>query len=120
MQGGPCIRPERAPTMRRPRTEAWCTRGARQMSRPRAALAMIPGVDVLVLTAAARADLDTLVDLVVAGAVDLSSLDDGVLEEIEIVVGGWGCSVLDAALLARMPKLRLLAYAAGTVKMTVT
>ena len=43
-----------------------------------------------------------------------------VLAEIEIVVGSWGCSVLDDALLARMPKLRLLAYAAGTVKMTVT
>ena len=43
-----------------------------------------------------------------------------VLAEIEIVVGSWGCNVLDDALLARMPKLRLLAYAAGTVKTTVT
>jgi len=90
------------------------------MSRPRAALAMIPGVEQMVLTPAARAELEALVDLVGPGAVDLDGLDDGALEEIEIVVGGWGCSVLDAALLARMPKLRLLAYAAGTVKMTVT
>ncbi len=35
-------------------------------------------------------------------------------------MGGWGCSLLDDALLARMPKLRLLAYAAGSVKHTVT
>jgi len=81
---------------------------------------MIPGVEQMVLTPAARAELEALVDLVGPGAVDLDGLDDGALEEIEIVVGGWGCSVLDAALLARMPKLRLLAYAAGTVKMTVT
>ena len=39
---------------------------------------------------------------------------------IEIVLGSWGCNVLDDALLARMPKLRFLAYAAGTVKHTVT
>jgi phosphoglycerate dehydrogenase-like enzyme len=43
-----------------------------------------------------------------------------VLDRVEIVVGSWGCNVLDDALLARMPKLRLLAYAAGTVKFTVT
>src|SRR5262245_59508705 len=89
------------------------------MSRPRAALAMIPGVEELVLTPGARTELQALVDLVGPGAVDLDRLDDGVLEDVEIVVGSWGCSVLDAALLARMPKLRLLAYAAGTVKMTV-
>ena len=94
--------------------------GEPRLSRPKAALAMIPGVDHLVLTAAARAELDALVDLVAPGAVDLTALDDDVLAEIEIVVGSWGCSVLDDALLARMPKLRLLAYAAGTVKMTVT
>ena len=81
---------------------------------------MIPGVEPMVLTPAARTELEALVELVAPVAVDLDGLDDGALEEIEIVVGGWGCSVLDAALLARMPKLRLLAYAAGTVKMTVT
>jgi len=90
------------------------------MSRPRAALAMIPGVEKMVLAPDTRTDLEGLVDLVVPAAVDLDRLDDGVLEDVEIVVGSWGCSVLDAALLARMPKLRLLAYAAGTVKMTVT
>jgi phosphoglycerate dehydrogenase-like enzyme len=90
------------------------------MSRPKAALAMIPGVDELVLTAEARAELDALVELVRPEAVDLAALDGEALGEVEIVVGSWGCSVLDDALLARMPKLRLLAYAAGTVKMTVT
>jgi phosphoglycerate dehydrogenase-like enzyme len=95
-------------------------RGAGTMARPKAALAMIPGVDGLVLTAEARAALDGLVELVRPEAVDLTALDDATLGEVEIVVGSWGCSVLDDALLARMPKLRLLAYAAGTVKTTVT
>jgi phosphoglycerate dehydrogenase-like enzyme len=90
------------------------------MSRPKAALAMIPGVDHLVLTGEARAELEGLVELAVPEAVDLRHLDDDTLGEVEIVVGSWGCSVLDDPLLARMPKLRLLAYAAGTVKMTVT
>jgi phosphoglycerate dehydrogenase-like enzyme len=90
------------------------------MSRPRAALAMIPGVEGTVLTAGARTELESLVDLVAPVAVDLDGLSDDDLGEVEIVVGSWGCSVLDAALVTRMPKLRLLAYAAGTVKMTVT
>jgi phosphoglycerate dehydrogenase-like enzyme len=90
------------------------------MSRPRAALAMIPGVEQMVLAPATRNELESVVELVAPGAIDLNQLDDDVLEDIEVVLGSWGCNVLDAALLARMPKLRLLAYAAGTVKMTVT
>ncbi len=90
------------------------------VARPKATLAMWPGVEDLVLTAAIRAELATLVDLVAEKAVDLNTLEADVLARIEIVVGGWGGTVLDTALLARMPNLRLLAYAAGTVKATVT
>jgi phosphoglycerate dehydrogenase-like enzyme len=90
------------------------------MPRPKAALAMIPGVDELVLTASARAELGAVVELIEPGAVDLEGVDDDVLAGVEVIVGSWGCSLLDEGLLARMPKLRLLAYAAGTVKMTVT
>lgn len=88
--------------------------------RPKAVLAMIPGIESLVFGQDARQTLDALVDLVEPVPVALGDLDDAVLEQIEIVVGGWGCSVLDSALVARMPRLRLLAYAAGTVKATVT
>ena len=45
--------------------------------------------------------------------VDLAGLDDDVLEDVEIVVGSWGCNVLDDALLARMPKLRLARVCRG-------
>jgi len=94
--------------------------GRTAVARPPAVLAMVPGVDEQLLTADARAELAQLVDLVDDAAVDLSSLPDDVLGRIEIVLGSWGCNLLDDALLARMPKLRLLAYAAGTVKHTVT
>jgi phosphoglycerate dehydrogenase-like enzyme len=88
--------------------------------RPKAALAMWPGVEELVLTPAARVELATLVELVAPTAVDVNTLDANVLGEIEILLGGWGTHPIDESLLARMPKLRLLAYAAGTVKHTVT
>ena len=89
-------------------------------TRPKAALAMLPGVEAQLLTPEARGQLESMVDLVDAAAVDLTTLPRETLADIEIVVGGWGCNVLDDALLARMPKLRLLAYAAGSVKDTVT
>ena len=81
---------------------------------------MWPGVEDLVLSSPARAELATLVDLVAPGAVDLDVVDADVLAAIEILIGGWGTRPLDDALLVRMPRLRLLAYAAGTVKSTVT
>jgi phosphoglycerate dehydrogenase-like enzyme len=88
--------------------------------RPVAALAMVPGVEHQLLSDQARRQLDGLVDLADRSPVDLAWLPDDVLGRIEIVLGSWGCNVLDDALLARMPKLRFLAYAAGTVKHTVT
>jgi phosphoglycerate dehydrogenase-like enzyme len=88
--------------------------------RPRGALAMLPGVDAQVLTPSARGVLERMVELVAPTAVDLTALPPDELGDIEVVLGSWGCNVLDDALLARMPKLRFLAYAAGTVKGTVT
>ena len=43
-----------------------------------------------------------------------------VLAEADVIVGHWGCPPLDAAMLDRAPRLGLFAYAAGTVKMTLT
>jgi Phosphoglycerate dehydrogenase and related dehydrogenases len=54
----------------------------------------------------------------------LSSWDDpragALLAEAEILVGHWGCPTLTEQVLAGAPKLRLFAYAAGTVKWQVT
>jgi phosphoglycerate dehydrogenase-like enzyme len=45
---------------------------------------------------------------------------DELLAEAEIIVGHWGCPPLTSEVLARAPRLRMLAYAAGTVKWQVT
>lgn len=44
----------------------------------------------------------------------------GVLARCEVLLGHWGCPALDASALERAPALRMLAYAAGTVKDVVT
>jgi phosphoglycerate dehydrogenase-like enzyme len=56
--------------------------------------------------------------------VPLSSWDDpradALLADAEILVGHWGCPTVTAEVLERAPRLRLFAYAAGTVKWQVT
>ena len=42
------------------------------------------------------------------------------IAEAEVIVGHWGCPTLTAEVLARAPKLQLLAYGGGTVKWQVT
>ena len=42
------------------------------------------------------------------------------LARAEVLVGHWGCPTLTAEVLERAPRLRLFAYAAGTVKWQVT
>mgnify|MGYP001023336919 CR=1 FL=1 len=70
-------------------------------------------------------DLDVLAG--VARILDpepLGAWDDpratALLADAEVIVGHWGCPTLDAGLLRRAPQLGLFAYAAGTVKGTVT
>jgi phosphoglycerate dehydrogenase-like enzyme len=45
---------------------------------------------------------------------------DGLLARAEVLLTGWGCPELAPAVLARAPRLRLVAHAAGTVKNHVT
>ena len=42
------------------------------------------------------------------------------LARAEVIIGHWGCPLIDDAVLDRAPNLGLIAYAAGTVKQTVT
>jgi phosphoglycerate dehydrogenase-like enzyme len=50
----------------------------------------------------------------------LQSFDDdrakAILSEVTVLVTGWGCPRIDAAVLGRTPHLRMIAHAAGTVK----
>ncbi len=88
--------------------------------RPTIVLAHWPGMDVF-----SEADLDRVdrVGRLLNRAPIASWTDDGVdalLAEAEIVLGHWGCPAIDADMLARAPKLRYLAYTAGTIKELVT
>jgi phosphoglycerate dehydrogenase-like enzyme len=89
-------------------------------TRPNAALIMWPGVDDLVITPPVRAALAQVVTLIDDAPIDLMSTPLAELEAVEVLIGSWGCAPLDAAALDRLPALRLLAYAAGTVKAVVT
>jgi len=42
------------------------------------------------------------------------------LRDTEIILAGWGCPVIDRSVLERAPRLRLIAYAAASVKYFVT
>ncbi len=90
------------------------------MTRLTAALAMWPGIETQLLPPSVREDLARVADLVSPDPVDLASAPAEVLAGVEVLVGGWGCARLDAAVLDRLPALRLLAYGAGTIRFTVT
>ncbi|MFI2293300.1 hydroxyacid dehydrogenase [Isoptericola sp. NPDC019571] len=52
--------------------------------------------------------------------VDLRAADDEALASARVLVTGWGAPVLDAATLDRLPRLELVAHAAGSVRGLVT
>lgn len=91
------------------------------MSRrhPTIAIAHWPGMELF-----GEAELDRFRDLgPLLNDEPIGAWDDeasAVLAEAEVIVGHWGCPPLDAATLERAPRLGLFAYAAGTVKMTLT
>ena len=43
-----------------------------------------------------------------------------VLADADVILSGWGCPVLDAELLAAMPRLRAVFYGAGSIRALVT
>ncbi|MDR2997135.1 MAG: hydroxyacid dehydrogenase [Microbacterium sp.] len=55
-----------------------------------------------------------------APVTDFDLLPDEVLSEIEVLVTSWGAPELDAARLARLPRLRAVFHAAGSVRPIVT
>ena len=91
-------------------------------SRPAIVFGMLDGMVEHLFTPDQLARLDT-----VGRVLDLQPLAawadpraDGLLAEVEIFVGHWGCPTLTAEVVARAPRLRLFAYGAGTVKLQVT
>ncbi|WP_431979882.1 hydroxyacid dehydrogenase [Streptomyces qinglanensis] len=85
--------------------------------RPVAALAMDAGTADAVLKPAARQRLGELTELAGPVLTDFGTAEARhVLSTVELLVTGWGCPPLDAAVLARAPELRAVVHTAGSVR----
>jgi phosphoglycerate dehydrogenase-like enzyme len=90
--------------------------------RPKAALAMSPEAAEAVLDPGVLAALREVCDLAPGPILDdfTTSHARTVLREVEVLVTGWGCPPLDAAVLDAAPRLRAVVHAAGSVRGHVT
>jgi phosphoglycerate dehydrogenase-like enzyme len=86
---------------------------------PVAASVFSPGIEATVIAPADLARLQRLTRLEGSHTRD-SFLASPRLGEIEVLVTGWGSPQLDAYLLARMPALQLVLYAAGSIRHMTT
>lgn len=86
--------------------------------RPRTVLVMSPGLLDDVFPPPVRTRLEEAADLLVPSAVrDFDTPEAAAaLASAEVLLTGWGCPPVDAALLGRAPQLRAVIHAAGTVK----
>jgi phosphoglycerate dehydrogenase-like enzyme len=86
--------------------------------RPTVVLAMAPALTPDLFDDALRARLAALAEL--PDPEPLQRFDDEraarLLPRAEVLLSGWGCPRIDAALLDRAPRLRAVVHAAGTVK----
>jgi phosphoglycerate dehydrogenase-like enzyme len=85
------------------------------------AFAMRPSLPRRLFDAQAMAEIARIADLHPAAIDDFARPEvTGVLGEMEVLLTGWHCPLLDAAALDRMPKLRAVLHAAGSIKAHVT
>lgn len=85
-------------------------------ARVRVAPVMSPGLVPALFDDATRSRLEQLVRIDLGRACDLDDLDSAT----EVLLTCWGAPRLDAAALTRLPKLRAVIHAAGSVKGIVT
>lgn len=85
------------------------------IKRPKAALAMHPHLPDRLFSRQVRHDLDAMLQLHPI-PITQEIATDADLEELELLIGGWGCPLLDERTLSRMPQLRAVIYTAGSVK----
>jgi phosphoglycerate dehydrogenase-like enzyme len=90
--------------------------------RPKIALSMYPGLERHALRPHHIDALAGVGDLLDPAAIDglPPGRADEVLAAADVLLGHWGCSRIDEAFLDRAPGLRMLAYAAGTMRDVVT
>ena len=87
----------------------------------RALLAMPARLPGRMFDDAQLARLATLADIDTSRTVpDLTAAQDESLADVEVLLTGWGSPCVDAATLARMPRLRAIVHTAGTVRFVVS
>lgn len=91
-------------------------------SRPSALMAMTPDLPDRLFSAAARERLADAFEVEWSRPVvtDPTTLPDAALAGVEALLTGWGAAAVDARLLARMPALRSVHHAGGSVRNLVT
>ena len=96
------------------------TRNMTQGKKPTSVFALPPAMYDVLYAGEPRDRIDTLSD-VIGGPVENSDLlKFDRLAEVDILFAGWQSPTLDASLLARMPRLRAVFYASGSIKHLVT
>jgi phosphoglycerate dehydrogenase-like enzyme len=95
-------------------TESGLTESA---SRPVVALAMRADLPDLLLSHTARARLAAVADIDLTRCIDdFDQVSDEHLGRVEVLLTSWGCPQVDKSVLDRMPRLRAVTHAAGTLK----
>ncbi len=91
-------------------------------TRPNAVFALSPAKTIHVFAPAEMTRLRALCSILDEEPLESFTLDraSSALASAEILITGWGCPLIDAAVLASAPRLRLIAHAAGTVRGIVT
>ncbi|MFF2330599.1 MULTISPECIES: hydroxyacid dehydrogenase [unclassified Streptomyces] len=91
-------------------------------NRPRAAVAMKPDAAAALLDARSLAALAEVCELAPLPVLDDFTTDRAraTLADVEILVTGWGCPPLDAAVLDAAPHLRAVAHTAGSIRGHIT
>lgn len=89
--------------------------------RPRSLFLLADWAYEQVYDTACRAEISRLTDEV-AGPMDRDSIRDrmDVLDEVEVIFGGWGMPTLDETFLAAAPNLRAVFYGAGSIRGVVS
>ena len=71
----------------------------------------------LLLSPATRGRLLALAQVDLAACIDdFAAVADAGLEPVQVLLTGWGCPLLEAAVVERMPRLRAVVHAAGSIK----
>jgi len=84
--------------------------------RPVIALAMVPGLEALLLTPEHWRRLEAVGSVVDRRPLARFEEATDVLGRVEVLLTGWGCPALTTEVLDAAPRLRLVAHAAGTVR----